>query len=196
MRSYEAARGLFSFMSVVGWIVIVGGVITAIAGISIGSEVGRNGYGRGPGPEVLLFMLPGVGIGIIGIVTLALSQIGRAGVDTAEYSQQMLQLSRESLEVSRQSLRQSEQMRTSFESLKTVVPKEPLATFADLRTGSPERSPETQPNPAPSVGYASRSAEPAISTTSGAPGLYAPSPDFGSTSLNGSTEKARGPADS
>ena len=191
MRSYEAARGLFSFMSFVGWVVIVGGVIAAIAGVSIGSEVGRYGYGRGPGPEVLLFMLPGVGIGIVGVITLALAQMGRAGVDTAEYSQQMLQISRESLDVSRQSLRQSEQMRTSFEALKVNAPKEPSASYADLRAGSPAQTTVAQPSPAPAVSFANRAAEPALAPVSEALALHTPAPEFGSTSLNGSSEKAK-----
>ena len=191
MRSYEAARGLFSFMSFVGWVIIAGGVLAAIAGIGIGNEMGRNGYGRGPGPEVLLFILPGVGIGIVGVITLALAQMGRAGVDTAEYSQQMLQISRESLDVSRQSLRQSEHLRTSFEALKVTVPKEPSASYADLRTGPPEQKPELQPTPAPSVGYANRSTEPALATASEAPAMHAPPPEFGLASLNGSSETAK-----
>lgn len=191
MRSYEAARGLFSFMSFAGWVIIVGGVIAAIVGLSIGSQMGRYGYGRGPGPEVLLLMLPGVGIAMVGVITLALAQIGRAGVDTAEYSQQMLQLSRDSLEVSRQSLRQNEQMRTSFEALKFAAPKEPLASYADQRVEAPEQKSSDQAASTPSVGYGNRPSEPAISASANAPGLHAPTPDFGSASLNGSTETTK-----
>ena len=186
MRSYEAARGLFSFMALVGWIIVAGGVIAAFVGVSVGSEMGRYGYGRGPGPEVLLFMLPGVGIGIVGVITLALSQMGRAGVDTAEYSQQMLQISRESLDVSRQSLRQGEQLRTSFEALKVNAPKEPSASYAELRAGSPPQTPAAQPTPAPEVGVANRAAEQALGTVAEAPALHAPAREFSYASLNGS----------
>lgn len=191
MRSYEAARGLFSFMSFVGWVIIIGGALAAVAGIVMGNEMGRYGYGRGPGPEVLLFMLPGVGIALVGVITLALSEIGRAGVDTAEYSQQMLQLSRDSLEVSRQSLRQGEQMRASFEALKVVAPTEPSASYADLRTAPSEQKTEPPPNPTSAVGYANRSAEPALAPASETPALHAPTPKFDSPTTNGSKETAK-----
>ncbi len=50
-------------------------------------------------------MVPGIGIGITGFILVAFVQMGRATVDTAEYTQQMLKLSRDQLEVSKQSLK-------------------------------------------------------------------------------------------
>ena len=186
MRSYEAARSLFSFMSFIAWVTILGGIAVAIGGLVVVNSM----YGRyGPSFSLLLlYMLPGVGISIVGMVILAMAQLGRAGVDTAEYSQQMLQLSRQSLDVSRQSLRQSEQLRTSFEALKVTALKEPSASYAGLRTVAPEQKSEPQPVSAPSVSYENRAAEPALASAAAAPTLPVPTPPFGSLSLNGSSE--------
>lgn len=173
MRSYEAARRLFSFMAVLAWLVMIGGVIAAIAGVVIASEMGPRGYGRSPGPEILLFALPGVLIFILGILTLAWAQIGRAGVDTAEYSQQLLQLSRDSLEVSRQSLRQGEQLKSGFESLNAALPKEPSATYADRRLPEGTASTTVGAGGTTAVGYGAAAAE-LGDTTTGA--LAPPSP--------------------
>lgn len=107
MRSYEAARGLFSFMSFLAWTIIIIGGLLAVLGAAQGHEL--NPYQ--PEVSTVLALIPGVLLCLLGFGLLAMSQVGRASVDTAEYSQQMLQLSRESLEVSKQSLRQGEEIR-------------------------------------------------------------------------------------
>lgn len=190
MRSYEAARGLFSFISFVGWAIIVIGGGIALLGAAAASESYR-GYGRGTEFLPLIWMLPGVGVSVFGVIILAMSQIGRAGVDSAEYSQQMLQLSRESLEVSRQSLRQGEQMRTSFEALTVTTSRESSASYADLRSGSSPQTATPQPTPVPGLSYANRAAEPTLAPATEALALHAPAPEFGSVSLNGSSETAK-----
>lgn len=158
MRSYEAARGLFSFISAVAWFLIAAGVIMAIFGFSEGWRINP----RNPDVSRLIASIPGVLVGIIGFVTLAMSQMGRASVDTAEYTQQMLQLSREQLDVSRQSLRQSEQMKTSFEALRTAVADKPAADYAS-RLPPVERQPtpaKGQANPA--IGYGGTTGKDAV----------------------------------
>ena len=97
MRSYEAARTLFSFLAFCAWSVVVIGVLVALIGASGGSRYGGAGAG-------FLAMVPGLGISIAGLLLLAFVQMGRAGVDTAEYTQQMLKISRDQLEISRQAL--------------------------------------------------------------------------------------------
>ena len=87
------------------WSIVVIGVLIAVIG---GGGVTRYA-GAGAG---LLAMAPGIGVGIAGILLVAFVQIGRATVDTAEYTQQMLKISRDQLEVSKQGLK-----------LKTVVPQ-------------------------------------------------------------------------
>ncbi len=54
---------------------------------------------------------------ILGFVCLALVQIGRAGVDTAELTQQMLQVARKQLKVSERALNQSTELKQSFTAL-------------------------------------------------------------------------------
>lgn len=100
MRSYEAARGLFSFLAICSWIVIVVGGIIALGGMSAGSSFGRNAGAM----QAVMGAAPGVILAMLGFFGLALVQMGRASVDSAEYGQQSLQVAREQLEVSKQSL--------------------------------------------------------------------------------------------
>lgn len=99
MRSYEAARSLFSFLGVVAWSVVVIGVLVAFISATGVSQYAGGGAG-------LLAMVPGVGIAIAGFIQVAFIQMGRATVDTAEYTQQMLKISRDQLEISKQGLNQ------------------------------------------------------------------------------------------
>ena len=110
MRSYEAARSLFSFLAFCAWSVVVIGVLVALIGAGGGSRYGGAGAG-------LLAMVPGMGISIAGLLLLAFVQMGRAGVDTAEYTQQMLKISRDQLEVSQQAIKSTRQQFQSFAQL-------------------------------------------------------------------------------
>lgn len=126
MRSYHVARGMFSLMSVMSWLIIGAGALGAIAGSSAIAEY----YPRQPFAPIVLGVIPGTLLGILGLFGLAFAQMGRAGVDSAEYGQQMLQIARDSLDVSRQSLRHTEQMKTGFEALRSGPPERPLADYA------------------------------------------------------------------
>jgi hypothetical protein len=97
MRSYEVARTLFSFLAFCAWSIVVVGGLVALIGAGGGSRYGGAGAG-------LLAMVPGLSIGIAGLLLVAFVQIGRATVDTAEYTQQMLKISRDQLEISKQGL--------------------------------------------------------------------------------------------
>lgn len=120
MRSYEAARSLFSFMAFCAWSVVVLGVLAALIGASSVSQYG--------GPEAgILAMAPGVVLGITGLLLVAFVQMGRATVDTAEYTQQMLKVSRDQLEVSRQGLKQGGEQSGSFAALRKVEPPTKIA---------------------------------------------------------------------
>ena len=84
-----------------------------IAGAMVASEA--NPFGRHAKEIVILLaMFPGFAVSFIGFLGLALVQIGRAGVDSAEYSQQTLKVARDQLEVSRQALRSPNTTPTSF----------------------------------------------------------------------------------
>jgi hypothetical protein len=124
MRSYEAARSLFSFLAFVAWMVIIAGVLIALIGAKGASIYGGAGAG-------LLAAMPGIGIAMMGFLQLAFVQIGRAGVDTAEYTQQMLKISRDQLEVSQQSLKQGKRFEAGFAALEQIAPKKPKTSFVD-----------------------------------------------------------------
>lgn len=110
MRSYHAARALFSFLAFCAWTVVIIGVLVGVLGAGGGSRYGGAGTG-------LLAMAPGIGIAISGLILVAFSQMGRANVDTAEYTQQMLKVARNQLEVSKQSLKQGVAFSKSYSSL-------------------------------------------------------------------------------
>jgi len=111
MRSYEAARSLFSFLAFIAWSVIILGVLVGLIGAGGVSQYAGAGAG-------MLAMIPGIGIGIGGFILLAFVQMGRAGVDTAEYTQQMLKVARDQLEVSRQGLKGEQNAPKRFEAIK------------------------------------------------------------------------------
>jgi hypothetical protein len=113
MRSYHAARAVFTLFSTLAWIVILAG--GALAVISSGLAAERAGFGN----EMVALMaaIPGAILSLLGFVMLVLSQIGRAGVDTAEYSQQILKASRDHMEVSQQLVRQGEKLEQGYAAL-------------------------------------------------------------------------------
>jgi hypothetical protein len=168
MRSYETARGLFTVMAFFAWLAIAAGVALSFYGVSLsGSRFFRGGEFM-----VILIVAGGIFSIALGILALALSQIGRAGVDSAEYSQQMLQLSREHLEVSRQSLRHGEQLKAGFEALKATLAKEPTVSYAGPRPAV-EQVAAPSPSPTPVAGYGQRPLE----DHSGADAKSLPVPD-------------------
>jgi hypothetical protein len=116
MRSYGAARSLFSIVSLFAWAMIIAGVIGVFAGGSIAGEWAR--WNRVPEEiGLLLGIVPGIILTVIGFLGLVTAQMGRSGVDSAEYGQQMLQIARDHLEISRQTLHKGEAPRLSFEAL-------------------------------------------------------------------------------
>lgn len=118
MRSYEAARTLFSFLGFMAWLVIITGVLVALVGAGGGSRYGGAGAG-------LFAMVPGFSIATAGFIQLAFVQMGRATVDTAEYTQQMLKIARDQLEVSNQALKQGHDGAASFSTKSDTKQTEP-----------------------------------------------------------------------
>lgn len=107
MQSYAAARSLFTILSVLSWCVIVIGVVALFGGLAAVEQVGRSFRNTPSAAAYLTSLLPGAGLSFCGFIGVVMAQIGRSGVDSAEYAQQSLAVAREQLEISRQSLRQS-----------------------------------------------------------------------------------------
>lgn len=148
MRSYDAARGLFSFLAFIAWSAVVVGVIAAFGGAQM-----RTGLDGAVG---IMGALPGIGIAILGLFQVAVIQAARATVDTAEYTQQMLKIARDQLDVSIQSLKQGERIETGFSALKQPEPTKAKAkakaSFAD-RIENPKRKKKKKKVKAPIEGY-------------------------------------------
>ena len=128
MRSYETARSLFSFLAFCAWsVVVIGGIVALIGLGSVSSYAG--------GAAGLLAAVPGFGIALAGLLLVAFVQIGRANVDTAEYTQQMLQIARDQLEVSKQGLKQGQTPKTSFSDVEQTpsdATQSNTADYADI----------------------------------------------------------------
>lgn len=94
MHEYRTARTIFGFVEFCAWgTVVVGGIV-----ILAGAAGGGGLMGRGGG---ILGALPGVFIVFLGILGVMLVQIGRASVDTAEMTGQMLNISKEQLRLAK-----------------------------------------------------------------------------------------------
>jgi hypothetical protein len=107
MRSYAGARTLFRFLEFLAWVMVVVGVLVAIGGGGAASSYGPRGAG-------MIAVLPGLVISVFGLLLVAQVQNARAGVDSAEYGQQMLKIARDQLEISKQALKQDAAAPQSF----------------------------------------------------------------------------------
>lgn len=137
MRSYDTARAVFSFLEFVTWASVAIGVILVFVGIE---EAPRNAKLLGATPGILFTLF-----GILGVATV---QAGRAGVDSAEYGQQMLKIARDQLEVSRQSLKQQEADRNSFAALRSTDDQSHKASFDKAKsTASRQPAPKEELEP-------------------------------------------------
>lgn len=137
MRSYAAARTYFSILEFVSWSIIVLGAIVALVAIAAFGQMSRS-FG-GSSMAGLAGLIPGASVVFAGFMGLVLAQIGRAGVDSAEYSQQMLKIARDQLEVSQLALRGGAKAETGFAALNKKV-TEPTAAPPDA---TPQASYET-----------------------------------------------------
>jgi hypothetical protein len=143
MRSYQAARSLFSFISAFSWILIIGGILLIFRVGDMALEMSR--YNRVPEMiGLILGVIPGIVTTIVGFFGLVTSQMGRAGVDSAEYGQQMLQIARDQLEISRQTLHKGDALRQSFEALASAKEASSSASYAEHLT-QPKAAADTSP---------------------------------------------------
>lgn len=133
MKDYSVARSLFTFIELALWFGVLLGVVGAFALMGTASR----GFGAAPG---LLAAIPGIALALVSLFGIALTQMGRAAVDSAEYGQQALKVARDQLEISKQAMKES----TAFQN-----------SFADLIKRTPAQPDTPQPNPAqPQASYA------------------------------------------
>lgn len=149
MRSYQAARNYFSILGIISWTVIVVGGLVALVGLAALGDFSRELGGSSL--NGLAGVVPGISVSFIGFMGLVLVQIGRAGVDTAEYSQQMLQVARDQLEVSRETAQRGQKISTSFSSAmaEEIEPSKPSfaeAAHEGIDAGETPSSKQGDPN--------------------------------------------------
>ena len=110
MRSYQAARSLYSFLGFMAWCVIIMGALAAFGGGAATQAVGRNATPI----QFFLAAAPGILLAMAGVFGLAMVQMGRTSVDGAEYAQQSLDVSRQQLEIAKQLLTQGKAQAASY----------------------------------------------------------------------------------
>ncbi|MEM9761640.1 MAG: hypothetical protein AAF968_03865 [Pseudomonadota bacterium] len=164
MRSYETARSLYSFLGFCAWTLIVLGALAALIGMVATSQVSLSG--------AFLGALPGLCITVAGTMALAMVQNGRALVDTAEYTQNILQVSRDHLDASRQAMVGNTSAKHSYEALKAAIEANTAAaravttSYNDAAQVTVAKTEHGQPN------GASTSASPALEARQEVPFSY------------------------
>lgn len=93
MRDYTTARSLFGLLQFIGWSVVVIGAIVALVGLT-GAASMRNSIG---GLLALTAITPGLSLALAGLLLVAFVEIGRAGIDTAQNTQEILTVAKEQL---------------------------------------------------------------------------------------------------
>jgi len=102
MRSYDAARGSFSFFEILARLVIAVGFVAGFLGAGFAMDMG--GRNTPPVLSAALGAIPGGFIALAGFYGLVMAQMGRASVDGAEYAQLSLSVARQQLELSQEAL--------------------------------------------------------------------------------------------
>jgi hypothetical protein len=169
MRSYDTARGVFSFLGFCAAALIGLGVIVAFLGGFATQSLGRNAGAL----QFFLGAMPGIMMAAVGVVGQCMVQMGRASVDTAEYAQQSLKVSRQHMELSQQLLEQGKTTAASFASLKIQQPSQPAgspqgtantgASYADQPSAAAASVPDqSKPDALPAATTAAATATRAI----------------------------------
>lgn len=116
MRSYLVARIWHSIVEFIGWVLLIVGLIYAVA-LSQTISLYPFESGLNQGLAQLVGLLPGLALAFSGLCTIAFMQTCRAAVDTAEYTQHMLKISRDQIEYSKAAVRHGKQLQLSLETL-------------------------------------------------------------------------------
>ena len=116
MRSYNTSRMFFGFLELVAWPTLSIGVVAIV--YSARNLLGLGIYGFDVNRSLQLLIIgPAVVAVLYSLMIIIIAQVGRAGVDTAELTGQMLRVARDQLEVSQQLLRQGDTLRMSYAAL-------------------------------------------------------------------------------
>lgn len=125
MREYTTARTIFGILEFVAWVAVVGGIVVAIMGAS--AATGYSGSSAG-----LMGAIPGFIMAFLGIIAVATVQFYRAGVDTAEMTGKMLQISKEQLQLTKEAKKASFAAKAAPVKPAAAKPAEPATTPADF----------------------------------------------------------------
>jgi hypothetical protein len=82
--NYGVARGIFSLVELLGWLVVAAGIVVATVGL-----------GAGTADATVFAITSGIGLLVGGFISVAGAQIGRANVDTADNTQRILEILKE-----------------------------------------------------------------------------------------------------
>jgi hypothetical protein len=100
-RTYKAGRAVCSWIEFVGWLIVVLGVMLALAGFLSGGLMGILSGGLGQGDAIfilrIVFMVPGVLMAAGGLMSVMLAQHAKATMDTAEMTSELLLIARAGL---------------------------------------------------------------------------------------------------
>ena len=88
---YQTAITIFRVIELFGWAIVVVGIIIASAGFFSGGILGE--FSQNTPVELKLFAaLPGIGLSFSGILSVALMQVWRSQVDSADYLRELLEI--------------------------------------------------------------------------------------------------------
>lgn len=96
-RGYRVARFSFVLLALAGWIGIVAGIAVAIAGF-VGSAAAGSLFDSRNLLLQLASAAPGIGIMVGGLFAIATAHSGRANVDTAAMTRELLKLAQQNAE--------------------------------------------------------------------------------------------------
>lgn len=132
MKSYETARNHFSFLGFCAGVLIALGVVVAL----MGGSATQFFAGNAGAAQFILGAIPGIMMATVGVIGQAMVQMGRASVDTAEFTQQSLDVSRKHIGLSKQQLEQGKTTAASSTSLNVLRSAPSIDTLSDPVEGA------------------------------------------------------------
>lgn len=101
-HQYRTSLAFFSFLEAIAWCAVVIGVLSIFGGFIAASQVREAFTGETAGFRAGMFgTIPGFVITFLSLLCVVLVQIGRAAVDTAAMTDQILLVSREQLQIAK-----------------------------------------------------------------------------------------------